>query len=89
MGIIVMLMALATLTPFLLVQLNKKILAGIQAVMLVGMWFYFFGTMFHTVEAFSILGVMFYASMILAAVAWIMFAGLLIREYEGAKGVTE
>jgi hypothetical protein len=74
MGIIVMFMVLATLTPFLFIHLHKKILAVVQTVMLVGMWLYYFEALFHTAPlAFSLMWVMFYLSMILAEVAWVMF----------------
>ncbi|MFD2209719.1 hypothetical protein ACFSMW_08340 [Virgibacillus halophilus] len=89
MGIVVMFMALASLTPFLFVQLNKKIIAAVQTVMLIGMWIYFFQALFHTApHAFSITWIMFYASLLIAEFAWIMFIGFLIKEYEAAKKTT-
>lgn len=74
MGISVMFMLLATLTPFLFIHMKKKILAVVQAVLLVGMWIYFLELMFQTAPAaFSIVWSMFYLSMIIAEVAWVMF----------------
>ncbi|MBY7144626.1 hypothetical protein KFZ56_16520 [Virgibacillus sp. NKC19-3] len=74
MGVTLMFMMLATLTPFLFLRLNKKLYAAIQSVLLIGMWFYFFVAMFQTAPApFSISWIMFYLSLIVAEVAWIMF----------------
>lgn len=80
MGIIVMFMVLATLTPFLCIHLNKKILAVTQTVMLIGMWVYYFEALFHTApHAFSIMWIMFYASMIIAEVAWVLFIMQIVK----------
>lgn len=74
MGISVMFMLLATLTPFLFIHMKRKVLAVVQAVLLVGMWIYFLELMFQTAPAtFSIVWVMFYMSLIIAEVAWVMF----------------
>ncbi|GAB3062523.1 hypothetical protein [Virgibacillus ainsalahensis] len=74
MGVTIMFMVLATLTPFLFLRLNKKLYAVIQSILLVGMWLYFFAVMFQTPPApFSISWIMFYLSLIVAEVAWIMF----------------
>ncbi|GGB57113.1 hypothetical protein F3157_13735 [Virgibacillus dakarensis] len=80
MGIIVMFMLLATLTPFLFIHLHRKILAVVQTVMLVGMWLYYIEAQFHTAPiAFSIMWIMFYVSMILAEVAWVMFIIRIVK----------
>ncbi|UJL45855.1 hypothetical protein KFZ58_15950 [Virgibacillus sp. NKC19-16] len=74
MSITIMFMVLATLTPFLFLRLNKKLYALIQSVLLVGMWLYFFAVMFQTPpDPFSISWIMFYLSLIVAEVAWVMF----------------
>ncbi|WP_404452191.1 hypothetical protein LG329_17835 [Virgibacillus necropolis] len=74
MGIIVIFMLLATLTPFLFIQSNKKTLAVVQTVLLVGMWLYYIEAQFQTAPAaFSVTWFMFYLSLILSEVAWIMF----------------
>lgn len=80
MGIIVMFMLLATLTPFLFIQSNKKKLAVVQTVMLVGMWLYYFEAQFQVAPAaFSITWSMFYLSLILAEVAWVMFIIRMVK----------
>ncbi|GGJ88525.1 hypothetical protein GCM10007063_08820 [Lentibacillus kapialis] len=74
MGIILMFMLLSTVTPFIFLQLHKKIFAGVQSVLILGMWLYFIQVMFVAVPTvFSITWLMFYASLILAEVAWVMF----------------
>ncbi|WP_449355127.1 hypothetical protein ACUL41_03040 [Virgibacillus natechei] len=74
MGVTLMLMILATLTPFLFLRLNKKLYAAIQSILLLGMWVYFYAAMFQTApDPFSITWIMFYLSLIVAEVAWIMF----------------
>ena len=89
MGIIVMFMVLATLTPFLFIHLNRKIFAVVQSVMLVGMWVYYFEALFHTPpHLFSIMWIMFYASMIIAEIAWIQFIIRLIKGYDTTKPIT-
>ncbi|MEW9677946.1 hypothetical protein ABRT01_17635 [Lentibacillus sp. L22] len=89
MGIIVMFMVLATLTPFLFIHLNKKILAVVQTVMIIGMWLYYFEALFHTAPpAFSIMWIMFYLSMILAEVAWVMFIIRVVKTSDTAKRTT-
>ncbi|ASN06125.1 hypothetical protein [Virgibacillus necropolis] len=80
MGIIVMFMLLATLTPFLFIQSNKKTLAVLQTVMLVGMWLYYIEAQFQTAPAaFSITWSMFYLSLILAEVGWVMFIIRMVK----------
>lgn len=74
MGIIVMFMVLATLTPFLFIRLNKKIPAALQAILVIGMWFYYLEAAFNVAPgSFSMLWIMFYGSLLLAEVAWVMF----------------
>ncbi|WP_010529757.1 hypothetical protein [Lentibacillus jeotgali] len=73
MGITLMFMLLSTVTPFIFFRLEKKIFAGVQSVLILGMWVYFIQVMFVAVPAiFSITWLMFYGSLILAEVAWIM-----------------
>ncbi|WP_077325634.1 hypothetical protein [Virgibacillus siamensis] len=80
MGIIVMFVALATLTPFLFIHLNKKIPAVLQAILVFGMWFYYLEAAFFVAPgAFSITWFMFYGSLILAEVAWIMFIIQMVK----------
>ncbi|MEN1967173.1 hypothetical protein WMZ97_03745 [Lentibacillus sp. N15] len=89
MGIIVMFMVLATLTPFLFIHLKKKMLAVVQTVMIVGMWVYYYEALFHTApHAFSIMWIMFYLSMIIAEVAWVLFLIRIIRTYDKANKPT-
>lgn len=89
MGIIVMFMVLATLTPFLFIHLNKKILAVVQTVMLIGMWVYCFEAFFHTApHAFSIMWIMFYASMVLAEFAWVKFIIQVIKGYDTTDSIS-
>ncbi|WP_100011213.1 hypothetical protein [Lentibacillus sediminis] len=83
MGVTLMFMLLATLTPFLFIRLGKRLYAIIQSVLLVGMWLYFFAVMFQTPPApFSFSWTMFYASLIVAEVAWVMF---IISEVKQAQ----
>lgn len=80
MGIIVMFMLLATLTPFLFLHSKRKILAVVQTVMLVGMWLYYIQAQFFTApEAFSVTWAMFYISLVLAEVAWVMFIIAMVK----------
>lgn len=86
MGIAVMFMLLATLTPFLFIHLRRKVLAVVQTVLLVGMWVYFIGAMFQTAPAaFSITWSMFYLSLILAEVAWVMFIIHMVKQPATSK----
>ncbi|ASK63839.1 hypothetical protein CFK37_17575 [Virgibacillus phasianinus] len=74
MGIIVMFMLLATLTPFLFLHSKKKVMAIVQSVLLVGMWLYYIQAQFFIAPGtFSVTWIMFYASLVLAEVAWVMF----------------
>ncbi|WP_430786545.1 hypothetical protein VBD025_14095 [Virgibacillus flavescens] len=74
MGIALMFMLLATITPYLFILLKKKVFAIVQSVSLVGMWIYFLEVMFQSAPAaFSITWSMFYLSLVLAEVAWVMF----------------
>lgn len=80
MGIILMFMLLASITPFLFLQLKKTVLALVQTILLVGMWLYFFEAVFQTAPAaFSISWLMFYASLFAAEVAWVMFIIRLVK----------
>ncbi|AIF42476.1 hypothetical protein [Virgibacillus sp. SK37] len=81
MGVTAMFLLLATITPFLLIQLKRPVFAVVQSVLLVGMWLYSFQIMFFTAPgAFSISWMMFYGSLIGAHVAWIMFIIALVEE---------
>ncbi|MFB4167214.1 hypothetical protein [Virgibacillus sp. JSM 102003] len=74
MGIIVMFMLLATITPFLFIRLNKIIPAILQGILVIGMWFYYIEAAFNVAPgAFSFLWIVFYGSLLLAEVAWVMF----------------
>lgn len=81
MGIAVMFLLLATLTPFLFIHLKKKVLAVVQSVLLVGMWLYFLEIMFQTAPAaFSLTWSAFYLSLIIAEVAWVMFIIHMVKQ---------
>ncbi|MFC2946850.1 hypothetical protein [Virgibacillus sediminis] len=74
MGITVMFMILGTVTPFIFLHVRRILLAVIQSILLVGMWFYFIRVMFIQAPAFfSITWIMFYASLLLSAVGWVLF----------------
>ncbi|MGP4062410.1 hypothetical protein [Halobacillus litoralis] len=74
MGVTFMFLLLATVTPFLLLQLKKPAFAVVQSIFLVGMWLYCFQILLFTAPAaFSATWTMFYAGLIGAQVAWIMF----------------
>lgn len=74
MGIIVMFMLLATITPFLFIHLNKKTPAVLQAILVIGMWFYYIEAAFNVAPGLlSFLWIAFYGSLLLAEVAWVMF----------------
>ncbi|WP_173918334.1 hypothetical protein [Halobacillus sp. Marseille-Q1614] len=80
MGITFMFMLLATITPFLFIQMNKLSLAIVQTIMLVGMWLYFLEATFNIAPgAFSYLWVFYYASLIVAEVAYIMFVIYMVK----------
>ncbi|WP_082232339.1 hypothetical protein [Halobacillus massiliensis] len=80
MGITFMFMLLATITPFLLIQMNKLTLAIVQSVLLVGMWLYFLEATFNIAPgAFSYLWVFFYLSLFAAEVAYIMYVIYLVK----------
>lgn len=91
MGIIFMFLLLATLTPLLFIDLKKKTFAIIHGVLLAGMWIYFVQTIWYTTPAaFSITWNMFYLSLIVAEIGWVMFSMKLIKssisfkeDYEG------
>ncbi|SFB22104.1 hypothetical protein SAMN04488072_11062 [Lentibacillus halodurans] len=86
MGVTLMFMLLATVTPFIFVQLKKKTLALIQSILLAGMWIYFIQVMFIAVPAaFSITWIMLYASLIVAEVAWVMFIIKIVNTSEKFK----
>ncbi|WP_079528871.1 MULTISPECIES: hypothetical protein [Halobacillus] len=74
MGIVLMFLLIATVAPFVFIHLKRTKLAITQTILLVGMWVYFFETMFISApSAFSITWSMFYLSLIVAEVAWVMF----------------
>ncbi|GAA0430044.1 hypothetical protein GCM10008983_03010 [Lentibacillus halophilus] len=74
MGIILAFMLTSTLTPFFFLQLRKKSFAIVQTILLIGMWVYFFQAAFQTAPpVLSVTSIMFYASLVMAEVGWIMF----------------
>ncbi|SFE90031.1 hypothetical protein [Alteribacillus iranensis] len=80
MGVTLIFMLLATLTPFLFVQMKKQGFAIAHTVLLIGMWIYFFESVFHTAPAlFSVTAIMFYLSLIAAEVGWVMFILRLVK----------
>ncbi|WP_028785010.1 hypothetical protein [Thalassobacillus devorans] len=80
MGIIVMFMLLASVTPFLFLQMKKTIFALVQTVLLVGMWLYFFEVVFQSAPAaFSIPWIMFYASLFVSEAGWVMFIIRIVK----------
>ncbi|HLR63227.1 MAG TPA: hypothetical protein VK097_12415 [Lentibacillus sp.] len=89
MGITLMFMVLGTVTPFIFLYLKKKSLAIVQTVLLIGMWLYFIQVMFIAVPAvFSITWMMFYASLIMSAVGWILFIIDMVNTSEKYRGLT-
>lgn len=73
MSIVLMFMLIATVTPFVFIHLKKTTFAIVQTILLVGMWLYFFNTVFVTAPApFSFSWIMFYLSLIVSEVAWVM-----------------
>ncbi|WP_164670217.1 hypothetical protein [Virgibacillus doumboii] len=86
MGITLMFLILASVTPIIFFYLNKKTLAAVQTVLLSGMWLYFFQVMFGTVPAvFSITWVMFYLSLFVSAISWVMFIIDMVNHSEEYK----
>ncbi|MBM7553850.1 hypothetical protein [Thalassobacillus pellis] len=80
MGIIIMFMLLATVTPFIFLYLKRTVLAVVQSILLVGMWVYFFEVAFATAPAaFTVTWTMFYLCLIVAEVAWVMFIISLVK----------
>ncbi|QKY68390.1 hypothetical protein [Lentibacillus sp. CBA3610] len=90
MGVTLMFMVLGTATPFIFLYLNKKTLAIVQSILLAGMWVYFIQVMFLAVvpAVFSITWIMFYTSMMLSAVGWVMFIIDMINTSEKYGGLT-
>ncbi|KHE72393.1 hypothetical protein [Halobacillus sp. BBL2006] len=80
MGIAVLFLVLATVTPFLFMQMKKPALAAVQSVLLVGMWVYFFQVLYFTTPAaFSITWSTYYLSLVMAEVAWVMFVIAMVK----------
>ncbi|RWZ60611.1 hypothetical protein EQV77_04765 [Halobacillus fulvus] len=74
----------ATITPVMLLQLKKPVFAVVQTILLIGMWLYCFQMVLYTPPAaFSISWTMFYASLIGAHVAWLLFVMAIIKESPG------
>lgn len=74
MTIIVMFILLASVAPLLFIYLKRKVLATVQFALLAGMWVHFIIVTFQTPPGiFSTTWVMFYLSLLLAEVAWVMF----------------
>ncbi|SFE02299.1 hypothetical protein SAMN05216238_107101 [Lentibacillus persicus] len=90
MAITLMFMVLGTVTPFIFLYLKKKSLAAVQTILLIGMWLYFIQVMFMSVVpgAFSITWLMFYASLFLSAVGWVMFIINMVNTSETYRGLT-
>ncbi|SEQ16193.1 hypothetical protein [Piscibacillus halophilus] len=84
MGVVMMFMILASVAPYLFYQLNKKWLASLQAILVVGMWFYAINISLVGVTpgVFSITWSSFYLSLILAEVAWVMFIIHVVKTTE-------
>ncbi|HLR02029.1 MAG TPA: hypothetical protein VK111_04725 [Virgibacillus sp.] len=74
MSVSVMFILLASVAPFLFIYLRRKMLAALQFVLLAGMWVHFIMVAFQTPPGiFSATWTMFYLSLLLAEVAWVMF----------------
>ncbi|MFD2637908.1 hypothetical protein [Piscibacillus salipiscarius] len=84
MGIALMFMILASVAPYLFYLLNKKWLAGVQTVLVLGMWVYAINTHLIGIDPgmLSLTWMSFYLSFILAEVAWVMF---IIREVKSSE----
>ncbi|WP_245998071.1 hypothetical protein [Aquisalibacillus elongatus] len=74
-------MILASVAPYLFYQINKKWLAGVQAIVVIGMWIYGINISLLGIEPaiFSLTWTSFYLSFILAEVAWIMFIIYVVK----------
>lgn len=73
MDIVLIFLLLATVAPFMFMNLKRMTLAVIQTILLVGMWVYYFQALF--VEAPAVLSfpwLTFYLGFILSEVAWVM-----------------
>lgn len=80
MGVAVLFLLLATVTPFLFIQMKKPVFAAVQSVLLVGMWVYFFQVLYFTTPAaFSMTWSSYYLSLIVAEVAWVMFIIAMVK----------
>ncbi|ALX48850.1 hypothetical protein [Lentibacillus amyloliquefaciens] len=90
MGITLMFMVLGTATPFIFLYLKNKPLAIVQSILLAGMWLYFIQVMFLGVvpAVFSITWIMFYTSLIMSAVGWVMFIINMVNMSEKYRGLT-
>ncbi|WP_181350836.1 hypothetical protein [Thalassobacillus sp. CUG 92003] len=83
MGMVLLFLILGTASPFLFLEMKKTYWAVGHTILLIGMWMYFFETMFVSAPtAFSILWIMFYASLVVSHVAWVMFTLYTVKEHQ-------
>lgn len=81
MDLVIIFMIIACGAPFLFLRLRRFWLAGIQTLLLIGMWAYFILSLNpDTVPvAFSVLWFAFYAGLVLSEIAYVLFAVNLAR----------
>lgn len=90
MDFVLIVMLMATASPFVFFYFRNKWLGGLQIIFLVGMWGYFFTTFtVHIQGTFSLFWMAFWASMIVSEIAYIMLVIHLVKEYKQTKKLTD
>lgn len=84
MDMAIIFMVVASIAPFLTIHIRKFWLAGIQVLLLIGMWTYFIQS-FNSPSGwggFSVLWLSFYASLVVSEIAYVMFAVYLAKKIQ-------
>ncbi|HET7578713.1 MAG TPA: hypothetical protein VFK33_05465 [Bacillales bacterium] len=82
MDMAIIFMIVATIAPFLTLHMRKYWFAGVQVILLIGMWIYFIQS-FHALPAnFSVLWFAFYLSLVVSEVSYVMFAVYLAKKIQ-------
>ncbi|HET7658483.1 MAG TPA: hypothetical protein VFK37_09340 [Bacillales bacterium] len=84
MDMAIIFMIVASIAPFLYLHMKKYVFAGVQIILLIGMWIYFVQAINPaTVPAnFSILWFAFYFCLVISEIAYIMFAIYLAKKIQ-------
>lgn len=84
MDMAIIFMIVASVAPFLSIHIRKYWFAGIQILLLIGMWIYFIESLGSTAVPgnFSILWFSFYASLVVSEIAYVMFAIYVVKKIQ-------